>query len=56
VHLRADRHLDYGIVLALLARLRRVGIEHFGLVSEEPVPGSAAVPARAPTAAPAAAP
>ena len=43
VHLRADRHLDYGIVLALMARLRRVGIEHFGLVSEEP---AAAVPAR----------
>ncbi len=46
VHLRADRHLDYGVVLAMMARLRRVGIEHFGLVSEEPAPGSA--PAAAP--------
>ena len=53
VHLRADRRLDYGTVLALMARLRRVGIEHFGLVSEEPAP--AAVPA-APSAPPAAPP
>ena len=35
-NLRADRHLDYGLVLALMSRLRRAGIEHFGLVSEEP--------------------
>jgi len=38
VQLRADRKLDYGVVLALMARLRRVGIEHFGLVSEDPLP------------------
>lgn len=36
-HLRADRRLDYGVVLSLMARMRRVGIEHFGLVSEEPL-------------------
>ncbi|MSQ81631.1 MAG: biopolymer transporter ExbD [Myxococcales bacterium] len=36
-HLRADRRLEYGFVLALMARMRRVGIEHFGLVSEEPL-------------------
>jgi biopolymer transport protein TolR len=36
VHLRADRRLDYGLVLALMARMRRVGIEHFGLITEEP--------------------
>jgi len=35
-HLRADRRLDYGLVLALMARMRRAGIEHFGLVSEDP--------------------
>ena len=35
-HLRADRKLDYGVVLALMSRMRRSGIEHFGLVSEEP--------------------
>ena len=35
--LRADRKLDYGLVLALMARMRRAGIEHFGLVSEEPL-------------------
>jgi biopolymer transport protein ExbD len=34
--LRADRRLDYGLVLALMARMRRAGIEHFGLVTEEP--------------------
>ncbi len=36
-HLRADRKLDYGMVLALMARMRRAGIEHFGLISEDPV-------------------
>ncbi len=35
-NLRADRRLDYGLVLALMSRMRRAGIEHFGLVSEEP--------------------
>jgi biopolymer transport protein TolR len=35
-HVRADRRLDYGVVLALMARLRRAGIERFGLVTEEP--------------------
>jgi biopolymer transport protein TolR len=35
-NLRADRRLDYGLVLALMARMRRAGIEHFGLVTEEP--------------------
>ncbi len=38
--LRADRHLDYGLVLALMARMRRAGIEHFGLVSEDPLPSA----------------
>lgn len=36
VHLRADRRLPYGRVLALMARMRRVGITHFGLVTEAP--------------------
>lgn len=35
-NLRADRHLDYGLVLALMSRMRRSGIEHFGLISEDP--------------------
>jgi biopolymer transport protein TolR len=39
--LKADRHLDYGLVLALMARMRRAGIEHFGLVTEEPAPAAA---------------
>lgn len=36
VQLRADRKLSYGKVLALMARMRRVGITHFGLVTEAP--------------------
>ena len=36
LHLRADRKLDYGLVLSIMARLRRIGIAHFGLVSEAP--------------------
>ena len=36
VHLRADRNLPYGRVLALMARMRRAGITHFGLVTEAP--------------------
>ncbi len=40
--LKADRKLDYGLVLALMARMRRAGIEHFGLITEEP---AAAAPA-----------
>ncbi len=39
VHLRADRRLSYGHVLALMARMRRAGIRHFGLVSEGPIEG-----------------
>ena len=39
VHLRADRRLSYGQVLALMARMRRAGIRHFGLVSEGPIEG-----------------
>lgn len=35
-NLRADRHLDYGLVLAFMSRLRKAGIEHFGLIAEEP--------------------
>ncbi len=35
-NLRADRRLDYGLVLALMGRMRRAGIEHFGLITEEP--------------------
>jgi biopolymer transport protein TolR len=36
IHLRADRKLPYGRVLALMARMRRVGITRFGLVTEAP--------------------
>ena len=36
VHLRADERLRYGLVLALMARMRRAGIRHFGLVTEGP--------------------
>jgi biopolymer transport protein ExbD len=32
--LRADRRIDYGLVLATMARVRRSGITHFGLVAE----------------------
>jgi len=38
VHLRADERLRYGLVLALMARMRRAGIRHFGLVTEGPKP------------------
>ena len=40
LHVRADRKLDYGLVLSIMARLRRIGISHFGLISEAP-PGGA---------------
>lgn len=43
-NLRADRHLDYGLVLAFMSRLRKVGIEHFGLVTEEVAPAVAPPP------------
>ncbi|MSP91803.1 MAG: hypothetical protein EXR79_08385 [Myxococcales bacterium] len=69
VHLRADRRLDYGMVLALMARMRRVGIEHFGLVTEDPevaapkasapntsAPKAAAVPGASDSGVPAPAP
>ncbi|MCO4762740.1 MAG: biopolymer transporter ExbD [Myxococcales bacterium] len=36
VHLRADQRLSYGQVLQLMARMRRAGISHFGLVTEVP--------------------
>lgn len=34
-YLRADRKLDYGRVLGLMAAIRKAGITKFGLVSEE---------------------
>jgi len=34
-YLRADRKLDYGRVLALMATIRKAGVTKFGLVSEE---------------------
>ena len=37
VHLRADRRLSYDDVLRLMARMRRAGIQHFGLVTEAPL-------------------
>ena len=43
VHLRADRKLSYDDVLRLMARMRRAGIQHFGLVTE--APAAAATPA-----------
>ncbi len=36
VHLRADERLRYGYVLALMARMRRAGIRHFGLITQGP--------------------
>ncbi len=36
VHLKADRTLSYDDVLRLMARMRRAGIQHFGLVTEAP--------------------
>lgn len=39
VHLRADERLRYGYVLALMARMRRAGIRHFGLVTKGAVGG-----------------
>jgi biopolymer transport protein ExbD len=35
-YLRADRKLDYGDVLALMATIRKAGVTRFGLVAEEP--------------------
>lgn len=40
VHLRADRRLAYDDVLRLMARMRRAGIVHFGLVTEAPAPAA----------------
>lgn len=34
-YLRADRKLDYGAVLSLMATIRKAGITKFGLVAEE---------------------
>jgi biopolymer transport protein ExbD len=34
-YLRADRKLDYGKVLALMAAIRKAGVTKFGLVSEQ---------------------
>ncbi len=34
-YLRADRKLDYGEVLALMATIRKAGITKFGLIAEE---------------------
>ena len=45
VHLRADRKLSYDDVLRLMARMRRAGIQHFGLVTEEPAAAAPAAPA-----------
>ncbi|MCB9737771.1 MAG: biopolymer transporter ExbD [Deltaproteobacteria bacterium] len=36
VHFKADRRLSYDEVLRLMARMRRAGIQHFGLVTEAP--------------------
>jgi biopolymer transport protein ExbD len=46
VHLRADRRLPYDDVLRLMARMRRAGIQHFGLVTEVPAGGKGAAGAR----------
>ncbi len=35
-YLRADRKLDYGDVLVLMATIRKAGVTRFGLVAEEP--------------------
>ncbi len=40
VNLRADRKLSYGEVLQLMARMRRAGITHFGLITRAPVGAS----------------
>ena len=43
-YLRADRKLDYGRVLALMATIRKAGVTKFGLVSEEEETAAAAKP------------
>jgi biopolymer transport protein ExbD len=40
-YLRADKRLDYGRVLALMATIRKAGVTKFGLVSEEDEAASA---------------
>ena len=39
VQLRADKNNSYGQVLAVMARMRRAGITHFGLITEAPAAG-----------------
>ena len=34
LYLRADRSLDYGLVLTVMARIRKAGVTKFGLVAE----------------------
>ncbi len=39
LYLRADRALDYGLVLTVMARVRKAGITKFGLVAEPDLKG-----------------
>ena len=39
VFLKADRGVSYGMVVELIARMRRAGISALGLVTEPPPPG-----------------
>ncbi|MBI5711319.1 MAG: biopolymer transporter ExbD [Candidatus Eisenbacteria bacterium] len=39
VFLKADRGVSYGLVVELIARMRRAGISALGLVTEPPPPG-----------------
>jgi TolR protein len=57
VHLRADRALEYGTVLRVMALVTRAGITRVALVSTPaPAGGAPAVPVAAPAQAPADAP
>jgi biopolymer transport protein TolR len=40
VFLKADRRVPYGIVVELIARMRRAGVVSLGLVTEPPVAGA----------------
>jgi biopolymer transport protein TolR len=39
VFLKADRGVPYGVVVELIARMRRAGVSSLGLVTEPPRPG-----------------
>ncbi len=38
VYIRADKALDYGLVIDLIGRMRKAGVKNLGLVAEIPEP------------------